>query len=77
LKTRRSWKNQDRLFRELGKEKAPVIPCTWQEDEDGNWNTSCGEIFIIIDSTPDENHMKFCCYCGKPLKQAVFEEAAK
>lgn len=29
--------------------------------------TDCGESFDITEGTPTENHMRFCCYCGKPL----------
>jgi len=72
MRTRRSPRNQDRLFRELGKEKAPVIPCTWKSDEEGNWTTSCGELYCIIEGTPEENKMKFCCFCGRSLKQIPY-----
>lgn len=41
--------------------------CIWLEDSDGNYETSCANFFIIIDGTPEENNMKFCCYCGKGL----------
>ena len=41
--------------------------CGWGEDEDGNYWTTCGHGFSIIDGTPKQNGMKFCCYCGKPL----------
>lgn len=46
--------------------------CEWISDdyEDG-WSTSCGLIFIINDGTPEENHMKFCCYCGKEIEQRI------
>ena len=73
MRTRRSPKNQDRLWRELGREKAPA-KCVWKADEDGNWHTECGNLFILNDGTPADNGMKYCCYCGKPLKQNVYEE---
>lgn len=38
------------------------------------WETSCGNIFLLEDGTPADNKMKFCCYCGKPLKELVEEE---
>jgi len=38
--------------------------CNWTQDEDGNWDTRCGEKFVFITDGPIENHMKFCCYCG-------------
>jgi hypothetical protein len=74
MRTRRSPKNQDRLWRELGKEKAPMIPCEWKEDDEGTWFTSCDNAFVFTDSGPTENGMKFCCYCGKPLKEVPYEE---
>jgi hypothetical protein len=43
-------------------------PCQWQQDPDGDWDTACGHRFIILAGTPTENDMRFCCYCGKPLK---------
>lgn len=47
--------------------------CTWFEDEDSDlWETSCGGMFSIIEGTPSENSMKFCCYCGKLLQESLF-----
>ena len=47
--------------------------CVWTEDAypDGEvvWETGCGETFVINDGTPEQNHFRFCTYCGKPLKQ--------
>jgi hypothetical protein len=48
--------------------------CRWKEDENGNYDTSCGEGFILYAGTPEENKIKFCCYCGKMLKQELFDE---
>ena len=44
--------------------------CEWTEDQDGNWQTRCGEIHIIITGTPEENNYRFCPYCGKRIEQA-------
>lgn len=41
--------------------------CQWQADSDGNYSTSCGETFTLIDGTPSENCMRYCCYCGKKV----------
>jgi hypothetical protein len=42
--------------------------CQWSEDfEQGKWDTACGESFVVIDGTPADNKMKYCCYCGKKL----------
>lgn len=49
-------------------------PCVWTENEDGYWETKCGEEFILETGTPKENEMKFCCFCGKKLKQVVYKE---
>ena len=43
--------------------------CKWLTDSDGNYSTSCGETFTLIDGTPSENSMKYCCYCGKRLEE--------
>lgn len=44
--------------------------CVWtQEDEDSEYfETDCGHDFCLIDGLPEDNDMKFCCYCGKHLK---------
>jgi hypothetical protein len=71
MRTRRIPKNQDRLFRELGKEKAPTKPCEWKEDDNGCWWTDCGNGFEFLTpaATPQKSKMAFCMYCGKPLKE--------
>ena len=39
--------------------------CQWSEDEDGNWDTACGEKFCFVDgSGPKENKARWCLYCG-------------
>jgi hypothetical protein len=42
--------------------------CAWAADDDA-WQTSCGQSFLIIEGTPNENGMRFCCYCGGPLNE--------
>ena len=53
--------------------------CEWsQDDEDsGKWDTSCRNSFWIDNGIPSENHMKFCCYCGKPLVERPYQEEAE
>lgn len=41
--------------------------CVWKEDNDGNWETACGGLFVIETGTPTDNGMDFCCYCGARL----------
>ena len=43
--------------------------CKWIEDEDGRWETDCEQIFEIIDGTPADNDMKYCCFCGELIEQ--------
>ena len=42
--------------------------CTWTENDDGAWETDCGETFEFTDGGPAENGAKFCQYCGKAIK---------
>lgn len=50
----------------------PEPGCLWKHqveiDYHDYWSASCGEDFIFTDGGPIENGMKFCPYCGKPLK---------
>jgi hypothetical protein len=48
--------------------------CTWSQDEDGAWETACGEMFCMVDGTPSDNHMAYCCYCGLSLKEKAYPE---
>lgn len=43
--------------------------CEWIQDENGVWETSCGNMFEIIEGTPRDNELRFCPYCGKHLVQ--------
>ena len=42
--------------------------CEWIDDEDGIWQTECGNAFCFEVDGPDENKFSFCPYCGKPLE---------
>ena len=48
--------------------------CVWQQDDEGNWQTECDEMFVIIDGTPEENQMKYCAYCGCAIEQKLYRE---
>ncbi len=43
--------------------------CEWKEDEDGVYETSCGDhrMYEISVGTPKENDMAFCPFCGREL----------
>lgn len=43
--------------------------CRWTEDDDGNWETECGNLYTFIDGGPGENGQKYCGYCGNKLIQ--------
>ena len=44
------------------------VRCDWMEDElDGYWRTSCGDLHQFTDGGPENNNHKFCPYCGKTL----------
>ena len=49
--------------------------CEWKEeiqpDGDSLWETSCGQTFCFNGGTPTDNKMKYCCYCGKELKETL------
>ncbi len=48
--------------------------CTWTEDEEGNWDTACGEMHTFAWDGPIENKHRFCPYCGKPLLEKARQE---
>lgn len=45
--------------------------CVWSEDDKGNWDTGCGNLFVLNDGTPYDNEMGFCCYCGHKIDQVA------
>ena len=52
--------------------KRYVKTCTWTENVDAEddlyWATACGNNhWLNHSSTPEENNMKFCCYCSGEL----------
>lgn len=48
--------------------------CVWEEDEDDEWNTQCGESIGFDDGSPMTLGMLFCCYCGEPITYVVMGE---
>lgn len=48
---------------------AVPLTCEWAHNEDdGFWETACGQSWRFDDGGPKENHMNFCHCCGKPLR---------
>lgn len=53
---------------------SPEGKCVWSEfpeiDDCGNWDTGCGNAFILSEGTPSENEFKFCPYCGREIEES-------
>jgi hypothetical protein len=40
--------------------------CAWDHDEDDcAWETECGQYWQFTDGGPEDNHVRFCHFCGK------------
>ena len=49
----------------LSEQKVEI--CEWSQncdDDERYFDTSCGEAYVLIDGTLDENKHKYCPYCG-------------
>ena len=52
--------------------------CEWVRDEENCYDTSCGNVFQLMDGTPKENTFKYCLYCGgKITEQALKQKGGK
>lgn len=61
----------------MSDQQAEPDTCTWQQDGDsdsGVYGTSCHHYFNLEDGTPEDNKMRWCCYCGKKLVQQLIVE---
>ena len=48
---------------------AVPLTCDWTHNEDdGFWETACGEAWRFDDGGPGENNMHFCHSCGNSLR---------
>ena len=46
-------------------EPEPERTCEWMQDEDGNWHTSCGDVFIVCNcESLEDNNIIYCHNCG-------------
>ena len=42
--------------------------CEWKhDDDDGFWESACGEAWQFNDGGPADNNVRFCQGCGKPV----------
>jgi len=50
------------------------VKCKWTADyivcgePTGNYDTLCGNDFVLNEGTVEENHMKFCPFCGEEIE---------
>ena len=53
--------------------------CRWSRADDDTdlWETTCGKAFTIIDGSPADNQMAFCCYCGRELESETGDSDAE
>ena len=45
--------------------------CLWVLDDldYAAYSTGCKQEFVLLEGTLKSNNMKFCCYCGKRLRE--------
>ena len=43
--------------------------CVWTREEDGIYETSCGDRQRFYRGTPKDNNCKYCHYCSKKIKE--------
>lgn len=47
----------------------PRPTCAWTyDDSTSSWDSACGEKWQFIDGGPEENGVKFCHGCGRPVR---------
>jgi len=51
--------------------------CIWTAEEEdlvdfgeNSYYTSCGNDFLLLEGTPSDNNMKYCCYCGDKIEES-------
>lgn len=51
----------------LPTDRAPK--CFWEEDDPDwdSWKTGCGQEFVLTEGNPEDNEMKYCCFCAKEI----------
>lgn len=52
---------------------ARIVPsgsCEWRQMLGGEWRAACGGGFWLGEAgTPSKCEMKYCCYCGKEIRE--------
>lgn len=49
-------------------DRAAGPPCIWTPDDDGAYDTGCGNRYVFDFAGPLENRQHFCGYCGRGLE---------
>ncbi len=66
-----AWANQDERATPAPADSAAErdAACTWKLDDEDNgiWESSCGEAWSFVDGGPKENGVRFCQGCGKSV----------
>jgi len=50
------------------------MTCTWTEDFEGCWNTSCGHAVVFEYRVDQDKEYRFCAYCGKAIEFVAYTE---
>ena len=61
-------RTQKRLLAALLRSEPKTTFCTWSEDDDGNWSSSCGNAWSMEAGTPQENGYAYCPNCGAQIE---------
>jgi len=57
------------------KRGAKCLSCDWVYDVvDDYYSTDCGNAWQFISGTVQENNIKYCPYCGKPIKEITVKD---
>jgi hypothetical protein len=51
--------------------------CKWSQNENGAFQTECGNVFELTHGAPPDNGMRFCCYCGDAIETVGYEGNAE
>lgn len=57
-----------------GRRQSPERTCSWTPADcmSDIWETSCGKD-VALDDMPQENGMRYCCYCGGRLNGIAYQ----
>jgi hypothetical protein len=69
-----SRKPSDPMRQQQPKPEPREETCLWTSDEDGIWTASCKQDWLFEEGSPRDNKMRFCHFCGRPLRQRSYRE---